>query len=55
MVCRIENIPPVSAIYFALLQYGYDYYSFERDTVHNAAVESFIGMDKVPLLTCGCS
>lgn len=49
MACKIEHNPSISAIYFALLQCGYNYYSFERDAAHNAAVENFIGMDKAPL------
>ena len=48
MVCKIERIPAISAIYFALLQCGYDYYSFERDAAHIAAVERFIGAGKMP-------
>ncbi len=48
MVCKIERIPAISAIYFALLQCGYDYYSFERDAAHIAAVQRFIGMEKQP-------
>lgn len=48
MVCKIERIPAISAIYFALLQCGYDYYSFERDAAHIAAVERYIGMEKSP-------
>ncbi len=37
----ITNIPAISAIYFALLQCGYDYYSFERDAEHVNTVKSF--------------
>jgi len=48
MACKIERIPAISAIYFALLQCGYDYYSFERDAAHIAAVQRFIGMEKQP-------
>ena len=39
----ISNIPAISAIYYALLQCGYDYYSFERSPEHNKAVQSYIG------------
>lgn len=38
---EISNIPAISAIYFALLQCGYDYYSFERSTEHISAIKTF--------------
>lgn len=38
---EISNIPAISAIYFALLQCGYDYYSFERCTEHINAIKMF--------------
>lgn len=44
----ISNIPEVSAIYFALLQCGYDYYSIKRSRKHNDAVRSFAGSREVP-------
>ncbi len=44
----ISNIPEVSAIYFALLQCGYDYYSIERSQKHNDAVRSFADSGDVP-------
>lgn len=44
----ISNIPEISAIYFALLQCGYDYYSIERGGEHNDAVQSFAGSGAVP-------
>ena len=37
----ITNIPSISAIYFALLQSGYDYYSFGRTKEQNEAIEVF--------------
>lgn len=37
----ITNNPAISAIYFALLQCGYDYYSFERSAEHIRAVKRF--------------
>lgn len=37
----ITNIPAISAFYFALLQCGYDYYSFERSTEHISAIKTF--------------
>ncbi len=38
----IKNNPMISAIYFALLQSGYNYYSFERDTEAVNKLHSFI-------------
>ena len=38
---EISNIPAISAIYFALLQCGYDYYSFERCIEHINAIKMF--------------
>lgn len=43
----ISNIPEISAIYFALLQCGYDYYSIERCRKHNDTVCSFTGSGTV--------
>lgn len=40
----ISNIPEISAIYFALLQCGYDYYSIKRSQMHSNHIRSFIGM-----------
>lgn len=37
----IINIPAVSAIYYALLQCGYDYYTMEKDADLVSAIESF--------------
>lgn len=36
----ITNNPVISAIYFALLQCGYDYYALERNEEHIRAVEA---------------
>lgn len=44
----ITNIPEISAIYFALLQCGYDYYAIERSREHNDRILSFVGMNDVP-------
>lgn len=44
----ISNIPEISAIYFALLQCGYDYYAIERSQEHNDTVCSFTGSGAVP-------
>lgn len=38
---EISSIPAISAIYFALLQCGYDYYSFERSAEHINAIKMF--------------
>lgn len=37
----IKNIPAISAVYFCLLQNGYDYFSFGRDEEHIKTVEGF--------------
>ena len=39
----LRVLPAISAIYYGLLQTGYDFYGFERDEGHVARVESFIG------------
>ena len=44
----ITNIPEISAIYFALLQCGYSYYTIERSQKHNARIRSFIRAEGVP-------
>ena len=44
----ITCIREISAIYFALLQCGYDYYSIERSRNHNGRIQSFIGTEDVP-------
>ncbi len=41
----ITNIPTISAIYFALLQYKYDFYAIERDTLLIDKLRSFIISD----------
>ncbi|MBR6767658.1 MAG: hypothetical protein IKM02_06885 [Clostridia bacterium] len=41
----ITGIPEISAIYFALLQCGYDYYSIERNKDHNDALQHFMGVE----------
>lgn len=45
---KISNIPEISAIYFALLQCGYDYYTIERSHEHNECIRSFIGSVEPP-------
>lgn len=37
----ITNIPEISAIYFALLQSGYDFFSAARDTKHVQTIQNF--------------
>ena len=44
----ITCIREIYAIYFALLQCGYDYYSIERSRNHNGRIQSFIGTEDVP-------
>ena len=39
----ISNIHEISAIYYALLQCGYDYYSIEREQKHIAKIKHFVG------------
>lgn len=39
----ISNVPEISAIYFALLQCGYEYYSIEREQKHVAQIQRFMG------------
>lgn len=38
----ILNIPEISAIYFALLQCGYDYYTIERSQEHIGIIREFV-------------
>ena len=37
----ISNIPAISAIYYALLQGGYEYYPLDRDHAHADVIQSF--------------
>ena len=37
----ITNVPEISAIYFALLQFGYDFFSVARETRHVRAIQNF--------------
>lgn len=46
---KILNIPKMSAIYFALLQCGYDYYTFERNQEHINKIQEFIDHKPVPV------
>ncbi len=41
----ISNIPEISAIYFALLQSGYDYYAMERSQDHISHIQGYIGAE----------
>ena len=45
---EITNIPELSAIYYALLQLGYDYYGMERSAAHITALEKYIGQNGIP-------
>ena len=47
MTLSIENLPQISAIYYALLQCGYDYYSHGRSDSHIAAIRRFAGGESV--------
>lgn len=44
----ISNIPEISAIYFALLQCGYDYYTIARSQEHNERIHNFANTESVP-------
>ena len=44
----ITNIPEISAIYFALLQAGYDYYTLGRDFAEIQPITCFMGKKDVP-------
>ena len=48
MNCKIEQLPLISAIYFALLQTGYEFYSIERDRRLNNIIESYAGTAAAP-------
>ena len=37
----VTNIPEISAIYFALLQCGYDFYTIGRSLKHTETVRAF--------------
>ena len=43
----ISNIPEISAIYFALLNSGYDYYAIERSQDHISCIREYIGAEKI--------
>lgn len=49
----ISSIPEISAIYFALLQSGYDYYAMGRSRDHGAVIQEYIGITKVPSFFAG--
>ena len=44
---KIIQIPEISAIYFGLLQSGYDFYSIERSSEHVNALMKFTGKGNV--------
>lgn len=49
----ITCIPEISAIYFALLQCGYDYYAMERSREHNDRIQRFIDFGNIPSFFTG--
>lgn len=60
MDCKIVQIPSISAIYYALLQNGYEFFSLERDPSFCDTIQGYIGTDPVPAFfsevkqnTCG--
>lgn len=50
---KITHIPEISAIYFALLQCGYDYYAIERSRDQIESIQKFIGVEDVPSFFSG--
>lgn len=50
---KITGIQAVSAIYFALLQSGYDFYGMGRSEEHASAVKQFIGGKDIPSFFAG--
>lgn len=48
MICQIEQIPSISAIYYALLQSGYEFFSLERDQCFSNIIKGYVGTDAVP-------
>lgn len=46
--CSINQMPSISAIYFAILQCGYEYYPLERDEAHVSAIKRHEGAARVP-------
>ncbi len=49
----ISSIPEMSAIYFALLQSGYDFYAMGRSREHCNEIQTHIGKTKVPSFFTG--
>ncbi len=45
---RISSIPEISAIYYALLQCGYEFYSMERGGEHIREIRRFLDTENVP-------
>lgn len=45
---KITNIPEISAIYYALLQCGYEYYPIERENEHIDVIRRFVLAHCVP-------
>lgn len=48
MSCIIEHIPSISAIYYALLQNGYEFYAIERHENFNRTIESYARAETIP-------
>lgn len=44
--CSLSGCPAISAIYFALLQNGYDFYAIERDLLTVNRLDSFASSDR---------
>lgn len=43
-----SSVPEISAIYYALLQCGYDYYAIERNEEHIDTIHKYIVQDDIP-------
>lgn len=53
MMDTISNIPEISAIYFALLQCGYDFFTIERSRGHNDRIWGFVDDGTIPPFSLG--
>lgn len=50
---RLSSITAISAIYFALLQYGYEYFAPERSQSHITCIRHFAGANDIPSFFAG--
>lgn len=47
MHCKIEHIASISAIYYALLQSGYEFFSIERNSIFIDTVRRYVGTESI--------